>query len=181
VIIRALQILKSKHRRDVHVVFTGGLTERRKILDKLAERLGVSSQIHFLGFVPTKEIQVIFRSALSMVFPSKFEGFGLPILEAFQAKLPVLSSQATTLPEVGQDAPLYFDPDSAEELSSLMLRILNSPQLRRQMIERGTQVLTHFSMNRTVAMMKQLYWDTAAWQHSMAHTAREPGGENQAE
>jgi glycosyltransferase involved in cell wall biosynthesis len=162
VILRALYILKSEHGSTPHVFFTGSSTGRRRFLDKLARDLGISGQVHFLGFVKPEELQAIARSATAMVFPSRFEGFGLPILEAFHAGLPVLSSNATTLPEVAQDGALYFDPDSPQELSTLMNAVLDRPDLRQDLIRRGALVLSHYSIRDTVAGFQALYEKAAA-------------------
>jgi glycosyltransferase involved in cell wall biosynthesis len=162
VILRALYILKTVHGRAIDVYFTGASKEHRPVLDRLVEELGISKQVHFLGFLAPEELQVVFSTATAMVFPSKFEGFGLPILEAFHASLPVLSSDATTLPEVAQDAALYFDPDAPEELAKLMLTMLDMPELRQNLIRRGTDVLSRCSMSETVAKLQALYEQTAA-------------------
>jgi len=161
-ILRALHLLKSEHGSTPHVYFTGASTEHRSTLDKLAQDLSVSDQVHFLGFLTAEELQAVFGAATAMVFPSKFEGFGLPILEAFQARLPVLSSSATTLPEVAKDAALYFDPDSPAELASLMQTILDVPEVRQELISKGTLVLSHYSINDTAASFQVLYEKTAA-------------------
>jgi glycosyltransferase involved in cell wall biosynthesis len=132
------------------------------ILDKLAQDLGVAKYVHFLGFVTPVELQAIFRTATAMIYPSVFEGFGLPILEAFQAGLPVLSSNATTLPEVAQDGALYFDPDSPAELSVLMKTIMDRPEVRHDLINNGTRILSEYSFRDTAAAFQALYEKTAA-------------------
>ena len=162
IIFRALQILKRDHGRAPHVFFTGSSTEHRPVLDKLALELGVSEQVHFLGFVAPRELQAIFSAATAMIYASKFEGFGLPILEAFHARLPVICSNATTIPEVARDGALYFDPDSPAELAELMNSILSEPQLRHDLIDRGNSVLSQFSFRDTAAMFQELYERTAA-------------------
>ena len=162
-ILRALHILKTEHGTTPHVYFTGSSTERRTALDKLAQNLGVFEQVHFLGFLTPEELQAIFSAATAMVFASKFEGFGLPILEAFHARLPVLASNATTLPEVAGDAALYFDPDQPSELAALMKTILDSPELRQNLINKGTLVLERHSINDTAADFQALYERTAGF------------------
>jgi glycosyltransferase involved in cell wall biosynthesis len=162
VIIRALSILKKDRGIAPHVFFSGSSTVHRSTLDKLAQGLGITDQLHFLGFVTPEELQAIFSTATAMVFPSKFEGFGLPILEAFHAGLPVLSSNATTLPEVARDGACYFDPDSPAELSTLMWAVLDQPKLRQDMIQRGTAVHSQYSIKDTAAMFQTLYAKTAA-------------------
>lgn len=157
----ALQILKSVHGITPHIYFTGMSTEHRSVLDNLAQDLGIVEQVHFLGFLTPEELQAVFGAATAMVFPSKFEGFGLPILEAFHARLPVLCSNATTLPEVAGDAALYFDPDSPMELASLMKEILITPDVREELIRKGTAVLAQHSINKTAAGFQALYRRTA--------------------
>ncbi len=168
VIFRAIKILKREDGVAPHVFFTGSSTCHRHALDKLARDLGVTEQVHFLGFVTPTELQAIFRSATAMIYPSRFEGFGLPILEAFHARLPVLSSNATTLPEVARNGALYFDPDSPEELAVLMRAILNKPDLRKDLIEKGTLVLSQYTFSDTAAKFRTLYERTAAL-HSARH------------
>jgi glycosyltransferase involved in cell wall biosynthesis len=162
VIYRALHILKSEHDIAPHVFFTGLSTQHRLVLDKLAQDFGISGQIHFLGFVTPGELQIIFRAATAMIYASKFEGFGLPILEAFHARLPVLSSNATALPEVARDGALYFAPDSPHELAVLIKVILDKPEVRQDLIGKGTLVLSRYSFKDTAAGFRALYDRTAA-------------------
>ena len=162
VIFRALNILKKEHAITPHVFFTGSSTDHRPTLDKLARDLGVSEQLHFLGFVTPTELQVIFRVATAMIYSSRFEGFGLPILEAFHAGLPVLSSNASTLPEVARDGAVYFDPDSPRELSALVKAILDTPELRENLIKNGMMILPKYSINKVAANFQTLYERTAA-------------------
>jgi glycosyltransferase involved in cell wall biosynthesis len=154
-------VLKSEHGIDVHIYFTGSSTERRSALDKLARDLGVAEQVHFLGFLTPEDLQGVFSAATAMVFASKFEGFGLPILEAFHARLPVICSNATTLPEVARDAALYFDPDSPEELASLMKMVLDRPEVREDLIKKGTLVLSRHPVDEMAASFRALYDRTA--------------------
>jgi glycosyltransferase involved in cell wall biosynthesis len=156
-ILRALYLLNTEHGLRVDAFFTGASTVFRDHLESLARDLDVSDQIHYLGFVATQELQSIFGAATAMVFPSKFEGFGLPILEAFHARLPVLCSNASVLPEVARDGALYFTPGCPEELSESMLRVLRDPELRRSMVERGADVLSSFSAQDMVRSFQQMY------------------------
>lgn len=160
-VLRALHILKSGYGLTPHVFFTGSSTNYRPTLDKLARDLGVFEQLHFVGFVTTTELQAIAKVATAMVFPSKFEGFGLPILEAFYAGLAVLSSDASTLPEVACDGALYFRPDSPKELSKLMKSVWVSPELRQDLIQKGRLVLEQYSI-KDMALNFHLLYEKAA-------------------
>jgi glycosyltransferase involved in cell wall biosynthesis len=156
-IIRSLAIMKAKDGRTPDVFFTGTSTDFRRTLDRIARQLGVMQQLHYLGFVSPEELQVIYRAATAMVYASKFEGFGLPILEAFQLGLPVLSSNASVLPEIAQDGALYFDPNSPAELAVLMESVLDSQDLRQRLLEKGTRVLSRYSFSNTAASFQALY------------------------
>ena len=161
-IFRALELLNKVHGIAPHVFFTGAETDYKLTLEKIAHELAVAGQVHFLGFVSTVELQALFQSATAMIFPSKFEGFGLPILEAFHARLPVIGSNATTLPEVARDGAMSFDPDSPEELADCMREILQHPELRQEMIKKGSHVLSQFSIAETAARFQKLYARVAA-------------------
>jgi glycosyltransferase involved in cell wall biosynthesis len=172
-ILRALHILKNEDGTVFHVVFTGSSTDHRRALDKLAHGLGISEQLHFLGFVTPMELQAIFKTATAMIYASRFEGFGLPILEAFQARLPVISSNVTTLPEVAGDGALFFDPDSPAELAALMRTVLNHPKVRQDLIRRANVVLSKYSFRNTAANFQALYEKTAAsLEQPMGHAAK---------
>lgn len=162
IILRALHLLKNQNGSAPQVYFTGASLDHRSALEGLAQELEIAQQVHYLGFVTAVELQAIFKVATAMIFPSRFEGFGLPILEAFHARLPVLSSNASTLPEVAQDGAAYFDPDSPAELAGLMTDMLNSPDLRQNLIDKGSTTLSRYSMDRTANNFQQLYCKAAA-------------------
>jgi glycosyltransferase involved in cell wall biosynthesis len=157
VILRALALLHQTSGLRPHVFFTGAAKQNRPQLDALAIQMGVAPQVHFLGFVDAKDLRSLFSAATAMIFASKFEGFGLPILEAFHAELPVLCSNASTLPEVGGDGALYFNPDAPDELAHLMERLLTLPDLRRDLVQKGNAALALHSMDDTAAGFQELY------------------------
>ena len=160
-IFRALHFLKKEYRISPSVFFTGSQTDYRKLLDKLAQDLGVFEQVHFLGFVSPLDLQAIYSVASALIFPSKFEGFGLPILEAFHANLPVLCSKATVLPEIAKNGALYFDPESPRELAVSMKTILDKPEIRKELIAKGAVALSQYSFRDTAARFQNLYEKTA--------------------
>jgi len=155
-ILRSLGQLKTMGRL-VHVVFTGVITPYREHLDALARELGVYEQVHFLGFVTGDQIQSIYSLATAMIFPSKFEGLGMPVLESFRVKLPVLCSSATLLPEVAGKAALFFAPDSTDELVSAMERVQSSPELRAELVAEGLRILERYSANNAAMELSMLY------------------------
>jgi glycosyltransferase involved in cell wall biosynthesis len=160
-ILQALALLKQNEGLTVHMVFTGATTPFRAELDKLALSLGVAKQLHFKGFVNSRQIQAIFQLATAMLFPSRFEGLGLPILEAFRVGLPVICSSATVLPEVSGGGALLFDPDSPQKLVDNMLKLLDSPDTRSNLIAQGFRSLERYSASSAAREFVELYRSTA--------------------
>jgi glycosyltransferase involved in cell wall biosynthesis len=156
-LLHALKILRDEHGLSSTLVSTGMITGFHKTLAQAAREAGISQQIKYLGFIPAEDLLGLYRAATAMVYPSRFEGFGLPILEAFQASTPVLCSNSSVLPEVAQNGALYFNPDDSAELASLMRRILESSQTRRNLVQAGHQVLSQYSFENTARQFQALY------------------------
>jgi len=100
------------------------------------------------GFVSENEKWQLLRSAAVFVFPSFYEGFGMPLLEAFSAGAPVICSNASSLPEVGEDACLYFDPNDVREISQKIKQVLDNDILRQDLIAKGQIRLRNFSWEK---------------------------------
>jgi glycosyltransferase involved in cell wall biosynthesis len=156
-LLRALHLLQTGHNLQVPLCLTGASGDEHDALNQLAHDLDVTGLVHELGFVSADDLRCIYAGAAAMVFPSLFEGYGLPILEAFQTGTPVLCSTATVLPETAEDGAAYFDPHSAEELAEQMLRILRDPEFGRGLRERGAAVLARSSMESTARGFQELY------------------------
>lgn len=105
--------------------------------------------IRHLGFVKPQLVQSLLKHSKALVYFSLYEGFGMPLLEAFASKTPVICSNTTALQEVGGDAVLSCAPDDIEAMSNLMVRILREPDLRQTLIARGTQRLALFSWEKS--------------------------------
>jgi glycosyltransferase involved in cell wall biosynthesis len=109
----------------------------------------------FTGYVPNPDLSAIYSGATALLFPSLYEGFGLPALEAMQCGLPVVASNTTAFPEVIGDAGLLVNPTDADSLCQAMLDLLSSEALRRELSERGLVRSKDFSWancaERTVA------------------------------
>lgn len=159
-IIRALAYLK-QNGFDITLVCTGDRTDNHPRLVSLAKKCGVEDQVKFLGFVTALELQSIYSLATAMIFPSRFEGFGLPVLEAFQSGLPVLCARATVLPEVASDAALFFSPDDPIEAAETIMTILSSPAMRTEMVQRGHARAAALPIRRSAEQFRELYHRTA--------------------
>ena len=98
-----------------------------------------------------------YSNALCLLFPSLYEGFGLPVLDAFSSNCPVACSNTSSLPEVGQDGAAYFQPNSIESMRETIQRLLESEEWRTHLIERGRQRLASFSWLRTAKETIDVY------------------------
>ncbi len=127
---------------------------------KLANKLGVNNQIEFLGFLPDNEFSRLYSQSLALVHPAKLEGFGLTGLEAMALNCPVISSNSSCLPEIYQDAVLYFDPLNEIDLITKISLLKNDKNLRLKLIYKGQKLLTKYSWTKTAT-------ETLAYYHTI--------------
>ena len=141
------------------LVLAGPDKERAAEVHRHAEASGFASDIHFLGFVSDETLRSLYHGAEALVFPSRYEGFGLPIIEAMACGVPVLSSNASALPEVGGDAAVYFDPLSTDSMVEAMMRVGGDEALRQDLKRRAIRRAAEFSVEaaarRTVDVIEQ--------------------------
>jgi glycosyltransferase involved in cell wall biosynthesis len=130
-------------RAPLYVV--GGVGWRASPIFDTVEQLGLESDVTFLGFVPDAEQPFWYNAATVFVFPSLYEGFGLPVLEAMACGTPVISSTAASLPEVGGPATLRVDPTDGQALAHTIQRVLDNAQLRTEMRAAGRIQATRFN------------------------------------
>lgn len=134
-------------------------------LPDLARSLGVGQYIEFTGRVGEKELEALYAGALALVFPSIYEGFGLPPLEAMARGVPVLASNAASLPEVCGDAALYFDPTDAKEIAKKMALIATDGGLREALARRGLSRARMFtweaSAKKTAKAIAEAFYESA--------------------
>ncbi len=154
---KALRILRSEHDLVVPLVCTGTKNGYYAVLERMQRELGVADQVRFLGYVSPLQMACLYRSCRAFAFPSYFEGFGMPVLEAFLAGAPVVCSNATSLPEVAGDAALLFDPQDAEQLAACIRRVWTEEPVWQQLVVRGRQRVAGFSWDATALAYRDLY------------------------
>ena len=113
------------------------------------------ADVIFVGHVDSSVLSLLMSAATALVYPSLFEGFGIPILEAFYAETAVITSNVTSMPEVAGDAALLVDPLSVDDIAQAMTLLCNDATLRQELIARGRQQRTLFSWNRTATLLWQ--------------------------
>ena len=126
------------------LVFTGALAQQEQELRYAAESMGLEQCVYFLGYLSDEQLAAAFRDCQFIIYPSLYEGFGIPILEAFTFGKPVLCSNVTSLPEIGGEAALYFDPRRPMAIVQAIEELLNQPQLAEDLVQRGYQRVAKF-------------------------------------
>ncbi|WP_078409099.1 glycosyltransferase family 4 protein [Priestia abyssalis] len=129
-----------------------GLEETKK---KIKE-LGIEKHVYFTGYVTNEELAYIYSNAKIFIFPSLYEGFGIPLLEAMMYEVPIITSSVTSLPEVADDAALYIDPQSPQDLSRAVNRLLKNDSLQKELIQKGKQRLSYFSWEKSALVLLDL-------------------------
>lgn len=138
---------------EIRLVFTGRPTSD---LSACAERNGVTDRIQFLGPVPDSKMPSLYRGAQALIFPSLYEGFGLPPLEAMACGTPAVTSNITAMPEVAGDAALLVDPTSVEQIADAMRRIATDTSLRHQLREKGLIRAAKFPWVNTARRVREV-------------------------
>lgn len=127
------------------VIVGGSGWNNGEIYEYVQSRPELKPHVLFTGYVTNKEVKYVYAGASLFVYPSLCEGFGLPVLEAMQSGIPVITSNVSSLPEAAGDAAILVDPYSLEEIEDAMTRILSSEELQRQLREKGLAQAAKFS------------------------------------
>ena len=147
---------------DCELVVAGGdKGGRLDVLDAIL-RTRMTGRIHLVGHVGDDELAALYSAARALVFPSLYEGFGLPALEAMASGIPVIASNTTGLAETVGDAGLTIDPRSADDVAGAMRRVLNDDALRERLIAAGHARAAEFTWARTAAATAAVYRETLA-------------------
>lgn len=159
-LLQAYKLLVDDNKREKFVDEIPKLVISGKLMPELAplivdversvNELNLSTRVQVLGFVPQEDLPSLYAKASFFAFPSLYEGFGMPVLEAMSQGTPVLTSNTTSLPEVGKDAVAYCDPESVEDIAAAMRKLLLDDGMRATLGARGKKRSLEFSWNNFV-------------------------------
>jgi glycosyltransferase involved in cell wall biosynthesis len=141
---------------DLGLVLVGKMGDDTRANKVYFEKKGFKN-IHFTDFIPDEQRDWLLKQTDAYVFPSLMEGFGLPGLEAMAAGAPVVSSNATCLPEVYGDAAEYFDPTSVEDMAAAIKRVISDEDVRKRLIAAGHKQVAKYSWRRMAEQTHQVY------------------------
>lgn len=153
---------QQQSKNPLDIALTGAWLENNCLSRAEEQAYRTHPHIHFLGYVDSKILEQLWQGCYCLVFPSRYEGFGMPLVEAMYYHKPILCSQATSLPEVAGDAALYFNPNHVDDLVEKLLAITTDVELVSELIKKGQQRLTLFSPIVTAQKYIQLIDDSLA-------------------
>jgi glycosyltransferase involved in cell wall biosynthesis len=154
-LLRALAAFEPARRPAL--VVPGYPTPHERELRRLAAALGIADLVRFPDWLPARDLEGLYRAAACMVFPSLYEGFGLPVLEALARGVPVACSDRSSLPEVAGDAALLFDPEDVGAIRAAMERLLREPRLAERLRAAGRERAARFTWERTAELTVASY------------------------
>jgi len=146
---------------EIDLVLTGAEAGSENALEQAA-RLGLASRVHYLGHVAKHLVPEIYRRAQALLFATKFEGFGIPILEAFYCGTPVITSSAGSCVEVAGEAALLVDPLSPESIAGGIVKLLRDAELRRWLVEKGAERVKLFSWASAIERTEKAFGEVVA-------------------
>jgi len=142
---------------DYQFVIAGGKGWKNEAFYQLLKKLNIDDYLIFTGYVPEEDLPALYQGAEIFVYPSFYEGFGLPVLEAMASRVPVITSNTSSLPEVAGDAALLVNPIEIFELYEAMEALATKPQLREELKVKGKEQSKNFSWEKTAVETLEIY------------------------
>ncbi len=154
-IVKALKVLKNKVQIPLLVI--GKSTPYKKQVQQYLKNHGIEDRVLFAENIPLQQMPAIYRGASLFIYPSTFEGFGIPIIEALYSKVPVITGVGSCFEEAGGPATRYINPELNFELAENIEQVLNSPKLSQQMAAEGYKYVQRFNVRNTSEALMQVY------------------------
>lgn len=159
-LLKAFSIFKKWQRSSLKLVLAGRLAWKNDAFLKLLNTYKYKNDVVLTGYIEESELAGLCGSAYALVYPSLFEGFGVPVLEAMKSHIPVLTSANTSMQEISEAAALYFDPQNPQDIADKLMLIYKDENLRSALIEKGKAVAEKYSWQRTAGLLWQCMMQT---------------------
>lgn len=160
-LLQAYDLFRSKSTSNYRLVLVGNVYNWNEAMKSAYEKMNFKNDVVFAGHLTKEELIDAYSAASALVFPSYFEGFGIPLVEAMRCDCPVICSNATCFPEVAGDAALYFDPFNIEDIADKLLKFTNDDSLKNRLIEKGRQQQQLYNWDRTAQIVWNVIESTA--------------------
>ncbi len=139
------------------LVITGSNPRLEKKLKSLVKKINLEKSVIFMGYVSDKTLGSILKNAKCICYPSLSEGFGMPVLEGFAANVPVISSNVSSIPEIAEDAALLINPNSINQISKAIVKIISDVNLSKNLIRKGREVIKKYSWSKSAQETLNIY------------------------
>jgi len=149
----AFDTFKMETTNSIKLIIVGGEMHKTGDIFETYENMRFKDDVIFTGRVSTEDLHDIFGAALALAFVPFFEGFGIPVVEAMSAGVPVICSNTTSIPEVGGNAVLYADPKKIGQIADAMINLANDEELRKTLIKKGFEQKKKFSWDETARLL----------------------------
>lgn len=143
--------------QDVHLVIVGRRTPYTEKIERFASEHDLTLRVHILHNVPFRDLPAIYQSAEVFAYPSYFEGFGIPIIEALHSGIPVVAATGSCLEEAGGPDSIYVNPDSADEAARALEEILSNPEKKKLIVEKGKEFVKRFAEKMQASQIINIY------------------------
>ncbi len=161
-LLKAFSLFKKRQQSAMKLVITGRLAWKNEFFTESLKTYKYRNDVLLTGYLPEEELAGITASAYAMVYPSLFEGFGVPVAEAMQSSVPVITSAGSAMEEMAGDAALYADPLDHSALAEQMMRLYKDERLRGELVAKGTERARAFNWDESAARFWELLEQTVA-------------------
>lgn len=142
---------------DVHLVIVGRRTAYTKQVEQVVQQSKLEDRVHIINNLPFDDLPALYQGAKLFVYPSRFEGFGIPIIEALQSGIPVVATTGSCLEEAGGPDSIYVHPDDVDGMTKAFTSILNDEKKREYMITKGKEYANQFSEEKQAGQLADIY------------------------
>jgi glycosyltransferase involved in cell wall biosynthesis len=160
-LVNAYAQMKQAHGLAHKLVIVGQSAWKSSAVFKAVETNGLDDDVFFTGFIPAEDLPLLYTAAQVFVYPSLYEGFGLPVLEAMACGTPVITSNSSSLPEIAEGAARLVDPRNTDDLAAALVQVLSDQGLQKEMREKGLARARTFSWERTAHQTLEVYRQVA--------------------
>ncbi|MEW6407741.1 MAG: glycosyltransferase family 1 protein [Patescibacteria group bacterium] len=160
-LIKSFAIVKQKIKQNIQLILTGKIKKniKKEIAEyrKTIKLLNLDKDVIFTDYISQSELDSLRKNAAMAVYPSLYEGFGLPVIEAMALKTPVIASNISSIPEIANDAAIFINPKSIKEIAAAIIKLLSDANLRQRLKEKGLKNIKRFSWKKTARETWKLY------------------------
>lgn len=165
-LLKAFSFFKKRQQSSMKLVLCGRMLWKNDEFLALLKTYKYRDEVVLTDYIDETSVAELVASAYALIYPSTFEGFGVPVLEAMKSGVPALTSKGTSMQEIGEDAGLYFDPLNYQDMADAMMMVYKDEELRRKLIEKGKIIAEKYSWKRTAELLWNSIMKAAESKHN---------------